>query len=334
MADAIARYTGLHTDNVLLGAGVDDLISLVTLWVHMRNGNTTNVAIRAGSLSFGEFARAAKRHGLDFLPSACTVCRLHGGDRPTSVSSIEAVRPVLEWVVPFSHLERPRDNTCQSDAPVSSAIVAVDYTLSDWGRFRRRAAKDAALGRLALFSFSKFFGLPGARIGALVCNRAIAAELRALQVPYPVATSSLALANEALASAQLARFSASYGHRLRTARAIARHAIRLRGCRIMLSASPYFSLLHVPCAETREWLRAELCALDVRHWTGATLESEVASPIPGLIRIETSASTLILLNRLPEGTLVSTLPLRGRSSLRHTHGHSHSARADTYENER
>jgi histidinol-phosphate/aromatic aminotransferase/cobyric acid decarboxylase-like protein/imidazoleglycerol phosphate dehydratase HisB len=164
---AIAEYAGVDPDNVVLGAGADDLIMLVA---RAYAGAGDNVAVPP-SPTYPLFRIAAQLAGADV-----------GDDDP-----------VLTFVC------RPENPTGTLDAIPDARPLAVDEAYYEY------ADDPGAVGLIdddvvVIRTFSKVFALAGARIGYALASPDVAAELNARQSPAPVSTLSVALALAALAS--------------------------------------------------------------------------------------------------------------------------------------
>ena len=165
LGPAIARYAGVETENVVLGAGADDLIFLVA---RAFAGPGDEVAIEP-TPTYPLLAIAAGVAGAgigDSAPALTFCCRPNNpsGDLP----DLPAARP-----------------------------LAVDEAYFEY-------AGESAAGLLddevvVIRTFSKAFGLAGARIGYALASADVAAELRARQHPAPVSTLSAELALAVLA---------------------------------------------------------------------------------------------------------------------------------------
>jgi histidinol-phosphate aminotransferase len=166
LLDAIAEYAGVSTENIVLGAGADDLIMLLT---RSFAGPGDRVAI-ANDPTYALFDIAVRVAGAevgDDDPVVTICCR---PNNPTGeLGPIPAARPL---VVDEAYFEYSRES-------------AVDL-IED--------------GVVAIRTFSKAFGLAGARVGYALAGRDVAAELNERQHPAPISTLSAALAVAALAS--------------------------------------------------------------------------------------------------------------------------------------
>jgi histidinol-phosphate/aromatic aminotransferase/cobyric acid decarboxylase-like protein/imidazoleglycerol phosphate dehydratase HisB len=163
---AIAGYNGVDPDNVVLGTGADDLILLCA---RCFAGPGDTIAI-PDAPTYPLYRIAAQ------LAGAST-----GGDEP---------------VLTF---------TCRPNSPDGALRPLPDARplVCDEAYFEYCGATAVPLlddGVIVLRTFSKAFGLAGARIGYALAARETAAELNARQAPAPVSTLAAALAVAALAA--------------------------------------------------------------------------------------------------------------------------------------
>jgi histidinol-phosphate/aromatic aminotransferase/cobyric acid decarboxylase-like protein/imidazoleglycerol phosphate dehydratase HisB len=162
---AIASYAGVAPENVVLGAGADDLI-LLCARAFAGPGDTVAIPSSPTYPLFRVGALLAGSTVGDASPALTFACRPGNpfGDLPP----LPDARP-----------------------------LAVDEAYFEY-------AGDTAAGLVhdedvvVIRTFSKAFGLAGARVGYLLARRELAEELRARQSPAPVSTLSAALAVAAL----------------------------------------------------------------------------------------------------------------------------------------
>ena len=164
LAAAIARHAGVEPENVVLGAGADDLILLCA---RTFAGPGDVVAVPPAP-TYPLYRIAADLVGATVgdAEAALVFCCRPGnplGDLPP----LPAARPL---VVDEAYYEYAGE----------SAVVLLDEDV------------------VVLRTFSKAFGLAGARVGYALARAELAAELRARQAPAPVSTLSAALALAAL----------------------------------------------------------------------------------------------------------------------------------------
>jgi histidinol-phosphate aminotransferase len=161
---AIADYARVAPENVVLGAGADDLILLVT---RAFAGAGDRVAI-ANDPTYPMFQIAVWVAGAeigDADPALTICCR---PNNPTGeLGPLPDARPLVVDEAYFEY----------------SGETAVDLIEDDV---------------IVIRTFSKAFGLAGARVGYVVAGREVAAELSRRQHPAPVSTLSASLALAAL----------------------------------------------------------------------------------------------------------------------------------------
>ena len=166
LVEAIARYAGVGTENVVLGAGADGLILLCA---RAFAGPGDSVAV-AGEPTYPLYRVAAGLAGAEVDRStspAVTFCC-----RPNNPSG--ALEPLPD--------ERP---------------LVVDEAYYEYAGETAAGLLDD--GVVVLRTFSKAFGLAGARVGYALAAEPTAEELTRRQSPLPIAAPSAALALAALA---------------------------------------------------------------------------------------------------------------------------------------
>jgi histidinol-phosphate/aromatic aminotransferase/cobyric acid decarboxylase-like protein/imidazoleglycerol phosphate dehydratase HisB len=161
---AIADYAGVGVENVVLGAGADDLILLCA---RAFAGPGDRVAI-ADEPTYPLFRIAAELAGAEV-----------GSDEPA---------------VTFSC--RPNNPTGALDPLPGARPLVVDEAY--WEYAGETAAGLIGDGVVVLRTFSKAFGLAAARVGYALADADTAAELNARQAPMPVSAASAALVLAAL----------------------------------------------------------------------------------------------------------------------------------------
>jgi imidazoleglycerol-phosphate dehydratase/histidinol-phosphatase len=161
---AIARYAGVAPENVVLGAGADDLILLCA---RAFAGPGDRVAI-AEDPTYPLYRVAAGLAGAEV-----------GDDEPA-----------------VTFCCRPNNPTGELGALPDACPLVVDEAYFEYAG--ETAAGLIEDGVVVLRTFSKAFGLAGARVGYALADRETAAELNRRQAPLPVSTLSAALAVAAL----------------------------------------------------------------------------------------------------------------------------------------
>jgi histidinol-phosphate/aromatic aminotransferase/cobyric acid decarboxylase-like protein/imidazoleglycerol phosphate dehydratase HisB len=165
--EAIAEYAGVEPENVVLGAGADDLLML-TARAFAGAGDTVAVPQSPTYPLFRISTQLAGADVGDESPVLTFFCR--PGNPTGSLEPIPAARPLVVDEAYFEYADDP------------GAVGLIDE------------------GVIVVRTFSKLFALAGARIGYALASRETAAELYARQAPAQVSTLSVALALAALAS--------------------------------------------------------------------------------------------------------------------------------------
>jgi histidinol-phosphate aminotransferase len=163
---AIAEYAGVEPENVVLGAGADDLILLLT---RSFASPGDRVAI-ANDPTYPMFAISVWIAGAEI-----------GDDDPVLTISCRPNNPTGEL----------------GELPAARPLVVDEAYFEYSGETAADLIED---GVIVIRTFSKAFGLAGARIGYALAGRDVAAELNKRQHPAPLSTLSAALALAGLAA--------------------------------------------------------------------------------------------------------------------------------------
>jgi histidinol-phosphate/aromatic aminotransferase/cobyric acid decarboxylase-like protein/imidazoleglycerol phosphate dehydratase HisB len=165
LVQAIASYAGVDPANVVLGAGADDLI-LLCARAYAGPGDTVAIAEDPTYPLYRVAASLAGANVGQDDPAVTFTCR---PNNPTGeLGALPAARPL---VVDEAYFEYAGE----------TAVGSIDD------------------GVVVIRTFSKAFGLAGARVGYALADAGTAAELNRRQAPLPVSTLSAALALAALA---------------------------------------------------------------------------------------------------------------------------------------
>jgi histidinol-phosphate aminotransferase len=165
LVDAIARYAGVETENVVLGAGADDLI-LLCARAFAGPGDVVAIDVEPTYPLFRIAAQFAGAEVGDEGPAVTFTCR---PNNPTgSLGPLSDARPLVVDEAYFEY----------------AGETAVGL-IGD--------------GIVVLRTFSKAFGLAGARVGYALADEGTASELNRRQAPQPISGISAALALAALA---------------------------------------------------------------------------------------------------------------------------------------
>lgn len=162
----IADYAGVAPENVVLGAGADDLILLLT----------------RSFASPGDRVAIANDPTYPMFPISVWVAGAEVGDDD----------PVLTICC------RPNNPTGELGELPPARPLVVDEAYFEYARATAVELIDDDV--IVLRTFSKAFGLAGARVGYALAGREVAAELNKRQHPAPLSTLSAALALAGLES--------------------------------------------------------------------------------------------------------------------------------------
>ena len=196
----IARYAGVEPENVVLGAGADDLILLCARTFAGPGDSSRSQSRRRTRSSASRRSSPAPRSAARRRRSRSAAVRT---TRPARSEQLPAARPL---VVDEAYFEYAGE----------TAVGLIDD------------------GVVVLRTFSKSFGLAGARVGYALADAETAAELNRRQAPQPISGISAALALAALArSAGRARA----GRRARALRTALRRSGSSRSRRARTSSS-------------------------------------------------------------------------------------------------
>ena len=163
---AIASYAGVAPENVVLGAGADDLILLLT----------------RSFASPGDHVAIANDPTYPMFPISVWVAGAEVSDED----------PVLTITC------RPNNPTGELGELPSARPLVVDEAYFEYSG--STAVDQIEDGVIVIRTFSKAFGLAGARVGYALAGRDVAAELNKRQHPAPLSTLSAALALAGLAA--------------------------------------------------------------------------------------------------------------------------------------
>ena len=162
----IADYAGVAPENVVLGAGADDLIMLLT----------------RSFASPGDRVAIANDPTYPMFPISVWVAGAEVGDDD----------PALTICC------RPNNPTGElGDLPVARPLIVDEAYYEYSGETAVDLIED---GVIVIRTFSKAFGLAAARVGYALAGRDVAAELNKRQHPAPLSTLSAALALAGLAA--------------------------------------------------------------------------------------------------------------------------------------
>lgn len=210
LRQAIGSYVGIPARRVIIGAGADELIRLVTRTVA---GDGDAVVIPTPTFAMfdvearliGARAMAVPRGDLRDRQPVEELRRVVDAERARLVWICTPNNPTAD-LIPLAEIESLADGL--------QAVIAVDEVYLEFAeaalRTQPRALSAAPLtdrlpNVVVLRSLAKAFGLAGARIGYLIVPDWLADRFEAARLPLPVGAHSEALALGALADVDAAR---------------------------------------------------------------------------------------------------------------------------------
>ena len=198
LREALARRWGVRPEQLLLGNGSDEIISiLVTAFGGGRDGQPARVLFPTPT--FGEYEAIALAHGAAPLPVP-----LDGRfqlDEPALGEAIRRERPALAF---FASPNNPTGNrfdaaSMERLARAMEGVCVVDEAYGDFGGATQVPQVGEVPGLFVMRTLSKI-GLAALRLGALVGPADAIAELDKVRLPYNVNAVSIALACAAVAN--------------------------------------------------------------------------------------------------------------------------------------
>jgi histidinol-phosphate aminotransferase len=193
--EALAVRWGVSPDEILVGSGSDEIISiLVTAFGASRSGPA---AVLYPVPTFGEYRSLALVHGA--TPIEVPLDAQWQLDQDRLTNAIAQHKPSLAF---FASPNNPTGN--RFSAPVLEALCGcldgcfvVDEAYADFGGVSL-VPKLASHPNLCVMKSLSKIGLAGLRLGALIGSRELIAELDKVRLPYNVNVLSQALACAAL----------------------------------------------------------------------------------------------------------------------------------------
>jgi histidinol-phosphate aminotransferase len=181
LRSAAASYAGLRPENVVVGAGADDLIGLVA-----------RVFLGPGSRACVQEPTYSLYRVASLLQSASVVA---GDDAAHVLWRCNPNNPTGESVAPAALAALARERP--------DAIVVVDEAYVEYGPGSAAGFVDELPNLVVLRTMSKAFGFAGLRVGFALAHTATAALLEARQAPAPVSAPAARLAAAALREPRL-----------------------------------------------------------------------------------------------------------------------------------
>ncbi len=176
---ALARRLGVGDDQLLLGVGSDELIQLLLIATRGQGGG---VVVPAPTFPMYRLTGRALGHTVTEVPLDPDTLQL---DRAAMLAAIERLRPVAVFLASPNNPTGARFRDADLEAIVEAApgLVVIDEAYAEFAgtTWIPRVARHPRL--VILRTFSKI-GLAAIRLGYLVAQPALVAELNKLRLPY------------------------------------------------------------------------------------------------------------------------------------------------------
>ncbi len=281
LRQALAAYWQRAADEFLVGNGSTEVIHLLPRALQIRH-------LLVVGPTFSEYAAAMKRCGGHvsmlmgdradgYRPPLAQVFAAARGSRQNATD-----RPPIDAVL-LCNPNSPTGYACDAAAVRRLARQAgrhrlwciVDETFAEYCHDVSILSQPLPARTIVLRSFTKFFGLPGLRVGYAVAKSRVIEHIAAYQPPWSVNMLAQRAAEAALRDVRHARRSLRFMDRERTR--VMKALTRLPSCTVFPSAAN-FILMELPIgqkvAETVATLRREgILIRDCSHVPGLTVRS-------------------------------------------------------------
>jgi histidinol-phosphate aminotransferase len=197
LIDKIAAPYGLKNENVLMAAGSSEILGLVAYYASLQKGNAVSA-----DPTFRSWWNAAEKCGLEIIKVPLTVDKKH--DLTAMLSSINA-QTRLVYVCnpnnPTGTVLPPAELKSFIEAASKKALVMLDEAYIEYSDEPTLAGMVATNKNLVVVkTFSKIYGLAGARVGYVLGHADTIDQLASLQ---PWANAGVSAVSIAAASASL-----------------------------------------------------------------------------------------------------------------------------------
>jgi histidinol-phosphate aminotransferase len=206
LREKLATLHGVHADQVLIGRGSDEPIDLLTR-AFCRAGED---AIVVSPPTFAMYAVSAGVQGARVLEVPLDVARGFKLDPYRVIGRALTEEAKIVYLCspnnPTGALVPRTDLLGVIDALSGHALVVVDEAYIEFSDAPSLARELHRYPHLAILrTFSKAYGLAGARLGLLLAHAELIALLRKLMAPYPLPQASIAALDYALSAEGQAR---------------------------------------------------------------------------------------------------------------------------------
>ena len=206
LINAISARYGVHEDEIVAGNGSTELIYLIPRELPVRRAVIPVPA-------YADYARASELAGLTLEK---IVLKEEDAFRP-NLAAIEA-RLREGDIVFIGQPSNPTGLVCNADALRGMALRNASVTFVIDEAFAAFVEGMDSLTRkrppniIVLLSFTKFFAIPGLRLGCAIADRAVISRIRTMMPPWSVNTLAQAVGEKAMGDEEYARKTKAYCH--------------------------------------------------------------------------------------------------------------------------
>lgn len=192
LREALAQRWGVEPDEVLLGNGSEEILSILTIAFGGPRADGGPARVLYPDPTFNQYGALARAYGAE--PVAVPLDEDFGLDEARFADAIRASRPSLAF---FASPNNPTGNRFDAAAlcrlsQLTDAAFVVDEAYADFGGETLIPRIRTTSGLFVTRTLSKI-GLAGLRLGALLGPRDAIAELDKVRLPWNVNAVSLAL---------------------------------------------------------------------------------------------------------------------------------------------
>lgn len=199
LLEKVAALHGVKAHQVLIGRGSDEAIDLLTR-AFCRAGED---AILICPPTFGMYAVCAAVQGARVIEVPLDAARNFTLDTYRVIGRALTEEAKIVYLCspnnPTGAVVSRADLLAVIEALAGHAVVVIDEAYLEFAGVRSLSSELARFEHLAILkTFSKAWGMAGARLGVLLANPEVIALLRKLMAPYPLPNSSICALRDAL----------------------------------------------------------------------------------------------------------------------------------------
>lgn len=271
LLESIASLYGVTPEQVLLGRGSDEAIDLLTR-AFCRAGED---AIVISPPTFGMYAVCAAVQGARVIEVPLDQARGFALDPYRLIGRALTDEAKIVYLCspnnPTGALVPRSELLGVIEALAGHALVVVDEAYLEYSPARSMASELNRFEHLAILkTFSKAWGLAGARLGVLLANPAVIALLRKLMAPYPLPTASANALRLALSLGSIERVGARIATVVRERERVAQALSASPAIRRVLPSDANFLAFHAhqPGALLAAFAARGIVLRDARRYIG------------------------------------------------------------------